>query len=268
MVKVIKRLITGEEGYIFAVTLILLMLGALLLPHLLSFMITGINTSQVYENEMYELYAADAGVEDAFWKLNNDLPSSYPFSYQITDKINTNTVAVTIEKIGIVYKITSIAMIDSSSSTMIESYVVPIFSIVDFAAASLNGDLRIIGTTTIDSAPDPNQANIYANGDISLNGTVTVLGDAVATGSRIGIVNDSCGIHVLCITLSRIHVDSDLAITAHLETGNDLRAHVAVDAVSDPEIDIECEVERHLARHRFMGIRMAGHDRTTPAGGI
>ena len=183
MVKVIKRLITGEEGYIFAVTLILLMLGALLLPHLLSFMITGINTSQVYENEMYELYAADAGVEDAFWKLNNDLPSSYPFSYQITDKINTNTVAVTIEKIGIVYKITSIAMIDSSSSTMIESYVVPIFSIVDFAAASLNGDLRIIGTTTIDSAPDPNQANIYANGDISLNGTVTVLGDAVATGS-------------------------------------------------------------------------------------
>jgi len=183
MAKRIKKLIAGEDGYIFAVTLILLMLGALLLPHLLSFMITGIDSSQVYEDEMYQLYAADAGVEDAFWKLNNDLPSSYPHSYQITDNINNNTVAVTIEQVGIAYKITSIAIMDSSSSTMIESYVVPIFSIVDFAAASLNGDLTIKGTATIDSEPEPDEANIYANGDINLNGNVEVFGDAVATGS-------------------------------------------------------------------------------------
>lgn len=72
---------------------------------------------------------------------------------------------------------------DSGSSTMIESYVVPIYSIVDFAAASLNGDLTIKGNTTIDSEPDPDQANIYANGDINLNGTVSVHGNATATGS-------------------------------------------------------------------------------------
>jgi len=183
MVKIIKKLTAGEEGYMFAVTLILLMLGALLLPHLLSFMITGLNTSQVYENEMYELYAADAGIEDAFWKLNNDPPDVYPYSYQITDNINGNTVTVAIEQVDIGYKITSIAIMDSTSSTMIESYVVPIYSIVDFAAASLNGDLTIKGNTTIDSEPDPDQANIYANGDINLNGTVTVLGNATATGS-------------------------------------------------------------------------------------
>ena len=78
MIRITKKLTTDEDGYIFAVTLILLMLGALLLPYLLSFMSTGMNVSQVYEDEMYELYAADAGVEDAFWKLNNDLGIS-PF---------------------------------------------------------------------------------------------------------------------------------------------------------------------------------------------
>lgn len=52
--------------------LILLVVGGLIIAPLLGFMSTGLIAGQVFEKKMEGLYAADAGIEDAIWKIMND----------------------------------------------------------------------------------------------------------------------------------------------------------------------------------------------------
>jgi len=49
-----------------------------------------------------KLYAADAGVEDALWKLINDQPVQYPYDYQLTG-VNEMSVSVRIEEVTTFY---------------------------------------------------------------------------------------------------------------------------------------------------------------------
>ena len=51
--------------------LILLLIGGLMTAPLLSFMGSGLIAGEVYEARTAELYAVDAGVEDAIWKIQN-----------------------------------------------------------------------------------------------------------------------------------------------------------------------------------------------------
>jgi len=60
-----------ESGQAFVLVLILLLIGGLMLTPLLGFVSTGLKASQLYEQKTDELYAADAGVEDALWRINN-----------------------------------------------------------------------------------------------------------------------------------------------------------------------------------------------------
>ena len=52
-------------------TMILVLVGGLIIVPLLGFMSTGLIVGQVFEKKMAGLYAADAGIEDAMWKLLN-----------------------------------------------------------------------------------------------------------------------------------------------------------------------------------------------------
>ena len=52
--------------------LILIVVGGLILTPLLGLMQTGLISGQVYERKTAELYAADAGVEEAIWRIQND----------------------------------------------------------------------------------------------------------------------------------------------------------------------------------------------------
>ena len=58
-----------ESGQAFILVLILLLMGGLMLPPLLSFVSTGLKANQVYEEKTDELYAADAGVEYAIYNI-------------------------------------------------------------------------------------------------------------------------------------------------------------------------------------------------------
>jgi hypothetical protein len=50
-----------------------MLLGGLIIAPMLSYMSTGLKVGkEVYEDRMYEFYAADAGVEDALWYLQSD----------------------------------------------------------------------------------------------------------------------------------------------------------------------------------------------------
>lgn len=58
-----------EGGKILIMALVLLVVGALLLTPLLGLMSTGLTAGQVYEKKMAALYACDAGIDDAIWRL-------------------------------------------------------------------------------------------------------------------------------------------------------------------------------------------------------
>ena len=139
MKSVMNKLIRDEKGAALIVALILLLIGGLISASLLSYMGSGLIVGEVYDTRTAELYAADAGVEDAVWKIQHQgqvegawpcNPSSPPFIYSITD-VNGKKVQVSVEYVdGGIYRITSIAITNDggdtaaiASSTAVETYV-------------------------------------------------------------------------------------------------------------------------------------------------
>jgi len=142
MKTIVKRLARDEKGASLVMVLILLLISGLIIGPLLSYMGTGLITGEVYERRTAELYAADAGVEDAIWKIQHPGEAGYlpcspgnpPRVYTITD-INGKSVQVTIEyQDGGSFKITSIAATDDGggtaaiTGTQIDAYITPLSS--------------------------------------------------------------------------------------------------------------------------------------------
>ena len=132
----VKRLIRDEKGAALAMALILLLIGGLITAPLLSYMGTGLLAGGVYEARTAELYAVDAGVEDAVWKVQNGdgylpcSPGSPPRNYTITD-INGKNVDITITSVALyqgignltgTYRVESTTTGDGSG-TQIEAYI-------------------------------------------------------------------------------------------------------------------------------------------------
>jgi Flp pilus assembly pilin Flp len=72
MKNIVRKLIRDEKGAAMVLALILLLVGGLITASLLSHTGTGLNTGNVYKGKVSELYAADAGVEDALWQIQNE----------------------------------------------------------------------------------------------------------------------------------------------------------------------------------------------------
>jgi len=98
MKKTLNKLIGNEQGQALIFALIMLAVGGLIVVPLLFFMNTGLSAGQIYEQKMEGLYAADAGVEDALWKILNVPPDNYLDPYQLTD-VNEMSVTVVIEEV-------------------------------------------------------------------------------------------------------------------------------------------------------------------------
>ena len=62
-----KTLIKGEKGYVLIAALLVLVILGLISGPLLSYMVSGLKAGHVFETGAAELYAADAGVQDAIW---------------------------------------------------------------------------------------------------------------------------------------------------------------------------------------------------------
>jgi hypothetical protein len=190
-----KTLIRDEKGAAIVLALILLLVGGLISAPLLSHMGSGLLAGEVYEARTAELYAADAGVEDAIWKIQNQdavegawpcNPSSPPFTYNITD-VNGSAVTVSVAYVdGLTYHVVSNATGDNDSKTQVESYIYygsEWRDLLDFGVVALNGDIILSGTSELNSYPTGNNTHIYANGNIDVGGNSKVYGEAVATGT-------------------------------------------------------------------------------------
>jgi hypothetical protein len=108
-----KRLIKDEKGQALLITLLFLVIGSLLITPTLNLMGTGIKSGRVYEQKIDELYAADAGVEDALWNIRYDFvedllgagydeydySTAYDYPYDLD--VNGKDVDITIQNVWI-----------------------------------------------------------------------------------------------------------------------------------------------------------------------
>jgi hypothetical protein len=170
----IKRAIRDEKGAgVLALVLVLLVVGGLILTPLLGLMSTGLMAGQVYEKKTDELYAADAGVEDAIWRIQtNDLTfdannCSEPWHLAVNNK----SVEVVVYRKdwdptcgeNFTYQILSTAVTNDDggtaamgSSTLVDAYLVVSYldlsSLLEHAIIS-NGnatiDVNLSGKTTV-----------------------------------------------------------------------------------------------------------------------
>lgn len=108
MKKILNRLIRNEQGQALIFALIMLAVGGLIVIPLLAFMSTGLKAAQTVEGKMDELYATDAGVEDAAHKILTNygpfasLGVNDSYTYPLTDPVNGQTVSVTATKLSLI----------------------------------------------------------------------------------------------------------------------------------------------------------------------
>jgi hypothetical protein len=102
-----------QRGFVLSYVLIILVVGTLLAVPLLSFVSSGLhNTRTVYETKTDQLYASDAGIEDATWRIKygevdkltdpapyNDCDFATTWGYDLVDadQVNDKNIHVTIQ---------------------------------------------------------------------------------------------------------------------------------------------------------------------------
>jgi len=130
----VKGLARDEKGAAMILVLLLLLVGGLITAPLVAFTGNAVLNGEVYEDRTGEVYAADAGVEDALWRIQHGdvvlCPGNPSHGYTIPDS-NGQTVNVTITSVtdfqGLpnltgTYRIESTAT-GEGTSTGIEAYV-------------------------------------------------------------------------------------------------------------------------------------------------
>ena len=90
--------IKRQDGVVLPSVLAMFAVGSLLIVPSINYIATNLNAGMMAEEEFKGILAADAGVEDALWKIKNDTPASLPYSYQIID-INGLSVDITIDEV-------------------------------------------------------------------------------------------------------------------------------------------------------------------------
>lgn len=135
MKTIMKEAIRGQKGAaVLSLVLILLVLGGLILGPLLGLMSTGLVAGQVYEKKTDELYAADAGVEDAIWRIqtNNLTFDADNRAYTGPVSVNDRSVDVVIYRQDLdptpcgenfTYQILSTARSPDGSGTKIDAHI-------------------------------------------------------------------------------------------------------------------------------------------------
>jgi hypothetical protein len=202
--RLLSRLKKDERGQVLIIALVFMLLGSLIVTPLLSHMSTGLKTEkEVYEKRMDELYAADAGVEDALCQLQQTTPDpnkvpttagqaktyGYGTAYPLVD-VNGRHVTVEIHMLdSTTYKITSTATLNSSTTSIV-SYVSIIRGgglLFNNAIATLGGDVNLSGGVQVISDPRAAQAaNVFSSGNLAHGTNTAIEGNATARGTITG----------------------------------------------------------------------------------
>jgi hypothetical protein len=213
---VFKKLTCEENGQVLVLVLVVLLVGALLMGALMGLVGTGITTGTVYENRTSSLYAADSGVQDAIWQLNNTtgnakVPNPNDTNYSLTENNYLVNVSIHLQDSVPTYRIIATATKTGSLSTTVTAYVQPnngspIFNDainatgnITFNAgnASITGDVFSQSGQIIFPGSGSNTLNgdVYAPGGIPSGGKGTIDGTVtVNTGSTVSSSVSNSGV--------------------------------------------------------------------------
>ena len=224
----VKRIMRDEKGKALVLALVLLVVGGLILTPLLGLMTTGLAAGQVYEKKTAELYAADAGVEDAINWLLHGKPIDWGWEwdgeagtgYRATPLgVNDKDVDVTVEALvdPNTYKVTSVATSPEGSTTVLstlwaihwikgcyevgenDTFYGDIYVEGDVTAVNLG---QIVGTVTL-------------SGNLDLDNNSTLEGDASVDGNIVLDNNSTISGTIICVT-GNITLSSNSDITADI----------------------------------------------------
>jgi Tfp pilus assembly protein PilX len=155
-----NRLIRGEKGYILITALLVLVVVGLISGPVLSYMVSGLRAGHVFETGAAELYAADAGVEDAVLRIPNlGLCQAQNTAHYTISDVNGKSVNVTITYVNnttetVTYRVESTATSDSSG-TKIDAYISGDAIAGDFSGITNNvitslGGIKYFGQVNVD----------------------------------------------------------------------------------------------------------------------
>ena len=210
----------GEKGAVLPFALIILMVGLLVTIPLLSLGSTTIITSEVYEDRLLQVYAADAGIEWAIWRIASKTTIVPAGGEVILPEFQSNglPVNVTITDLGErQYEIISssgspgnstVIEAETSVEAMPEGYTLIMgdkmftagytseddFYITGDAVLSggcvLGGNLFVEGDITVIGGANVIEGNVWAGGDILFSGGTEVIG-CVAAGGTLTLQSDA-----------------------------------------------------------------------------
>jgi hypothetical protein len=225
---IMKRLVRGEKGYILIAALLVLVLVGLISGPLLSYMVSGLKAGHTFETGAAELYAADAGVQDAVLRIPKLglCPAQNTTHYIISD-VNGKSIDVTVTLTNnvtgaLTYKITSTAVTYDggntaalASGTTVESYLqftpggeLNIFSgalasqtSIDLKKGStINGDVYSCSGTTL------------KHDDISGNWTYQGCGQFPKQPENVAFANAMKTLAMAGGTVNGLTIDSDTSL--------------------------------------------------------
>jgi len=96
MLRFLKQITSGEKGQVLPAVLALLVLGGLAIVPSLNYAATSLNAGRIIGEGVRGVYAAEAGVEDALWSLENGISPSQ----QLSENINQMEVTIQTEDKG------------------------------------------------------------------------------------------------------------------------------------------------------------------------
>lgn len=96
MLRFLKQIAGGEKGQVLPIVLALLVLGGFMIVPSLNYAATSLNSGRDIEKGIKGIYAAEAGVEDALWCLENAISPPQ----QLPESINQMEVAIETENKG------------------------------------------------------------------------------------------------------------------------------------------------------------------------
>ena len=73
MVRLLKQLLSNEKGQALPIVLCLLAIGGLTIASSLNYATTNLNAGRIIDEGIKGIYAAEAGVENALWCLENGI---------------------------------------------------------------------------------------------------------------------------------------------------------------------------------------------------
>lgn len=187
--KILKHMKKPDEsGFIMAMALVMLVTGSMVIVPSMSTASNMLKINRLSEINTSAGYAAEAGIADVVWKLNNEMSPTFP--YTLAGTINGLTVTLSEAKPSVTQDFSTTYTLISSANQNTQNRAQVVVQIVHntgsspfyYGIVALDGDVTLDQSARIYSTP-AGHGDVFANGSIICTGTSMVEGNAGATGT-------------------------------------------------------------------------------------